>query len=189
MKRLESYLAEIGYWLALIFLWAGAGVLFALLVGTLGFDELQRLSAELWGTGIIYAFAAAFLLAGLYFLVLILRAHIQRGRLVKEGPAGQIQISPWAIKDLVGEILRREIGLGRFRVGLARSGEGIRIKVGAELGSGQSVVRTGEEIQRLLKERVEERIGVEVTEVEVFTRAIESAQRTERPPEEVEHHE
>lgn len=188
MRRLESYLAEIGYWLALIFLWAGAGALFALLVGTLGFDELQRLSAELWGTGVIYAFAAAFLLAGLYFLILILRAHIQRGRLVKEGPAGQIQISPWAIKELISEILRRELGLERFRVGLARSDAGLKIKVSAELGSGQSVVQIGEEIQRLLKERVEERIGVEVAEVEVFTRAIEPARRAEHP-EEVERHE
>jgi hypothetical protein len=162
MRRVESYLTEIGYWLALIFLWAGSGTLFAILVGVMGFDELERLSAELWGTGVIYAFAAAFLLAGLYFLVLILRAHIQRGRLVKEGPAGQIQISPWAIKDLVSEILRREVGLERFRVGLTRTGEGIKIRVSAELGSGQSVVRVGEEIQRLLKERVEERIGVEV---------------------------
>lgn len=183
MKRLESYLAEIGYWLALVFLWAGAGALFATLVGTLGFDDLQKLSERLWGTGVIYAFAAALLLAGLYFLVLILRAHIQRGRLVKEGPGGQIQISPWAIKDLVSEILRREVGLGRFRVGLARSGAGIRIKVSAELSSGQSVVRIGEEIQRLLKERVEERIGVEVAEVEVFTRAIEVARRTAHPEE------
>jgi len=177
MRRLESYLAEIGCWLALVFLWAGAGVLFALLVGTLDFDALERMSAELWGTGVIYAFAAAFLLAGLYFLILILRAHIQRGRLVKEGPAGQIQISPWAIKDLIGEILRREVGLERFRVGLARTSGGIKIRVSAQLGSGQSVVRIGEEVQRLLKERVEERIGVEVAEVEVFTRAIEVARR------------
>jgi len=183
MRKLESYLAEIGYWLALIFLWAGSGTLFAILVGAAGFDDLQQLNARLWGTGVIYAFAAALLLVGFYFLILILRAHIQRGRLVREGPGGQIQISPWAIKDLVREILKQEIGLGRFRVGLARVAEGLKIKVSAELGSGQSVVQIGEEIQRLVKERVEERIGVVVAEVEVFTRAIEIARRAERSKE------
>jgi uncharacterized alkaline shock family protein YloU len=103
--------------------------------------------------------------------------------LVKEGPGAQIQISPWAIKDLVREILKQEVGLGRFRVGLKRTPQGIRIKVSAELASSQSVVQVGEEIQRLLKERVEERIGVEVAEVEVFTRAIEIARRAEHPEE------
>lgn len=183
MRRLESYLVEIGYWLAWGFLWAEAATLFAILVGAIGFDDLQRLNTKLWGTGVIYAFASAFLLVGFYFLALILRTRVQRGRLVKEGPAGQIQISPWAIKDLAGEILQREAGLRRFRVGLMRVPDGIRIKVSAGLSSDQSVVRVGEEIQRLLKERVEERIGVEVVEVEVFTRAIA---RRPRPREEVE---
>jgi len=190
MRRLESYLAEIGYWLALVFLWAGAGTLFATLVGTMGFNDLERMSARLWGTGVIYAFAAAFLLTGLYFLVLILRAHIQRGRLVKEGPGGQIQISPWAIKDLVREILKQEVGLPRFRVRLARAPEGLKIRVSADLGGTQSVVQVGEKIQRLLKERVEERIGVGVAEVEVFTRAIGVVRQAQaEPPEEVEHNE
>jgi uncharacterized alkaline shock family protein YloU len=183
MRRLESYLAEVGYWLAWAFLWAGSGILFAILVGTLGFADLEQLTAKLWGIGVIYAFASVFLLLGLSVLVLILRVHIQRGRLVKEGPGGEIQISPGAIKDLVQEILRREVELPRFRVGLARAPEGIRIKVSADLGGTQSVVGVGEQIQRLLKERVEQHIGMEVAEVEVFTRAIALGRRAKHPEE------
>ncbi len=183
MRRLESYLAEVGYWLAWAFLWAGSAILFAILVGASGFDYLEQLNAKLWGTGVIYAFASVFLLVGLYFLVLILRTHIQRGRLVKEGPGGKIQISPGAIKDLVREILRQEVELPRFRVGLARAPEGIRIRVSADLSGAQSVVRVGEEIQRLLKQRVEEHIGMEVADVEVFTRAIALGRRAQHPEE------
>jgi uncharacterized alkaline shock family protein YloU len=180
MKRLESYLGEFSCWLAWIFLWCGSGSLIALLVRVIEFDDLQRLSTRLWGIGVIYAFAAAFFLAGSYFLILILRAHGRRGRLVRKGPVGQIEVSLWAIEGLVRQTLKQEIEFGRFRVRLTRtSPQGIRIRVKAELSGQQSVVRVSEEIQRLLKERVEERTGVEVAEVEVLVGGISLARRAE----------
>lgn len=180
MRRLGSYLGEVGCWLAWFFLWCGSGTLIALLVRVLGFDRLQRLSTRLWGVGLIYAFAAAFFLSGSYFLVLILKSHGRRGRLVREGPVGRIGISLWAIEGLVRETLKGEIASGRFRVRLMRtSPQAIRIRVKAELAGQQSVVRVSEEIQRLLKGRVEERTGVEVAEVEVLVGGISVARRAE----------
>ena len=171
-RPLESYLGEVGCWLALAFLWSGGGLLLAVLLGGLEFADLGRAMGSLWGVGLIYAFAAAHLLAGFYFLILIVLAHVRRGRIVREGVGGQIQVSPWAIRDLAREILRREVGLERFRVGLTRTLTGIKLRVEAELGREQSVSRVGEEVQRLLKEEVEERTGVEVAEVEVFIKGL-----------------
>lgn len=180
MKRLESYLGEASCWLAWLFLWCGSGVLISLLVRAIGFDHLQRLSAKLWGIGLIYAFGVAFFIIGSYFLILILKSHSRRGRLVRAGPVGQIGISLWAIEGLVRETLKQEIASGRFRVRLIRaSPQAIRIRVRAELAGQQSVVRVSEQIQRLLKERVEERTGVEVAEVEVLVGGIFLARRVE----------
>lgn len=173
MRRLESYFAESCYWLALVFLWAGSGALISLLMRLLSFDQLKWLANRLWGLGVVYAFAAAFFISGFYFLILALRAHTRRGRLVREGPVGQIQVSLWAIRGLVRQTLKQEVKDGRFNVELAQtSPQRIRIKVNAELSGQQSVVRVSEGLQRLLKERVEERTGVEVERVEVFVKGI-----------------
>ncbi|MGQ9477973.1 MAG: alkaline shock response membrane anchor protein AmaP [Candidatus Bipolaricaulia bacterium] len=173
MKRLESYFAEICYWLALLFLWAGSGALISLLMRLLSFDQLKWLSDRLWGVGVVYAFAAAFFISGFYFFILAFKAHARRGRLVREGPVGRIQIALWAIRGLVRQTLKQEVKDGRFHVELAQtSPQRIRIKVNAELSGQQSVVRVSEMIQRLLKERVEERTGVEVERVEVFIKGL-----------------
>ncbi|MCR4404781.1 MAG: alkaline shock response membrane anchor protein AmaP [Candidatus Acetothermia bacterium] len=182
MKRLESYLGEFGSWLAWLFLWCGSGALIAILVGRIEFPALQRVSTKLWGIGVFYAFAVAYFFAGCYFFILIIRAHGRRGQLVREGPIGEIQVSLWAIAGLVRQTLRQEMPAGRFRIKLTRLfPQAIKIRVRAELPGHQSVVRVSEEIQRLLKERVEERTGVEVEKVEVLVGGIFLARRAESP--------
>jgi len=175
MRRLGSYLVEIGYWVSVVFLWAGAGAIFALLVGLLRFAQLEAFIRKLWGAGLIYAFASIYLLVGLHYVGLILRVRAQRGWFVREGPSGQIRISPWAIRDLIGQVLRQEVGLPQFRVSLEHAPEGVKIKVSGGVASGQEVAEIGERVQRLLKERVEERIGVPVVEVTFLTRSVISS--------------
>lgn len=179
MRRLGSYLVEIGYWVSLVFLWAGAGAIFAILVGLLKFAQLEGFIRKLWGAGLIYAFASIYLLIGLHYIGLILRARAQRGWFVREGPSGQIRISPWAIRDLIGQVLRQEVGLQQFRVSLEHAQEGVKIRVSGGVTSGQEVAEVGERVQRLLKERVEERIGVPVVEVTFLTRSVISSTPTE----------
>lgn len=182
MKRSQEYIVEIGYWIALIFLLGGSAILFAILVGAIGFDYLAQISMKLWGAVLTYALASFFLLLGLYFMGLILRTHRRRSRFAKEGPRGQIQVSPFAIKEFIAEILKREIGLSRFRIGLDHVDDGVKIRVSVSLAMSHNVVEVGKRVQELLKERVEERIGVKVNEVELFTESIGQATPS-KPPE------
>jgi len=172
MKRWGNYLVEVGYWAIMAFLWAGAGAIFALLGGLLKGEALAGLTARLWGIGLLYAFAAVYLLAGLYFILLILRLHGQRGWFVREGPGGLIRISADAIRDLVRQTLREEVGLPRFHVRLAHVAGGVRVEVVAGLAPGQEVGATGERVQQLLRQRIEEQVGVPVAEVVFLTRSI-----------------
>ncbi len=176
MRRWGNYLVEVGYWLALAFLWAGAGALFALLCGLLKAEALAGLTARLWGIGLLYAFAAVYLLIGLYFILLALRLRGQRGWFVREGPGGLIRISSGAIRDLVRQTLQ-ELGLPRFQVKLAHTAGGVRVEVTAGLAPGQDVAATGERVQQLLRQRIEEQTGVPVAEVVFLTRSILARER------------
>ena len=172
MRHWGNYLVEVGYWIAVAFLWAGAGAIFALIGGLLKGEALAGLAARLWGIGLLYAFAATYLLVGLYLILLIIKLHGQRGWFVREGPGGLIRISAGAIRDLVRQTLRDEVGLPRFQVRLAHVAGGVRVEVVAGLAPGQEVAATGERVQQLLRQRIEEQIGVPVAEVAFLTRSI-----------------
>ncbi|MFC2095472.1 hypothetical protein ACFLSW_03425 [Candidatus Bipolaricaulota bacterium] len=93
-----------------------------------------------------------------------------------EGDWGRIELSPIAIKEYIAGILRRYIGLDRFRIVLRNQVDGVGITVRTTLSPEQRVTEVGERIQRELAEHVSDRTGVEVRGVTVLVRNIRASQ-------------
>lgn len=185
MKRFNEFLTELISWIVVLYLLGISLGLFALVIGLIWPEDLKTLAARAWWAPLIYALASASYLLAVYFIGLIWRAHRRRARIVRDGPGGPIRISPTALRNFIAEVLRRELGLSRFRLRLARTRKGMNVFVSISLSAEQGVVEIGKRIQELLKRRVEERIGVEVNGVEVFAKCIEAGpgeEREDQPP-------
>jgi uncharacterized alkaline shock family protein YloU len=83
------------------------------------------------------------------------------------------------LREFISGILRREIGIDRFRVRLQHMEDGIAIKVRTTLSPEEQVAEVGRRIQETLSQRVVERTGVEVREVSVLVDSISA--REEEP--------
>ena len=102
---------------------------------------------------------------------------------IVEGEWGRVEVSPTAVREFISGVLRKEIGIDRFRVFLRRRENGVAIRVRTALTPDQRVTDAGERIQRELTQQVADRTGVEVREVTVFVRSIR-AREVEREREE-----
>jgi uncharacterized alkaline shock family protein YloU len=169
-------LAELSYFVSFVYLVGISAVLFAISLDVLTPEEIKDFSLRGWWLPLIYALGSAALLLGVYFISLIWQA-IKRGRLIRAGPNGSIQIAPSAIRELIGGILKEELGVTNFKIGLSCEREGIRIRVKASLWGG-NVVEMGKQIQNILKGRVEEEVGVSVKEVKVLAQSIVRAKES-----------
>lgn len=168
MKRIQEYVAELSYWVALIFLLLSSAGLFALLFEAL---NAQDLATTPWGPVVLFVFGALALFLAVYFVVLILQAHSRRRRIERETRRGRIQISPFAIADFVSELLKRE-AIPKFKVHLEKAQDGIEVRVRATLPLRKNVIETAEHIQELLRSEIEGRIGLRVTKVEIFAQSL-----------------
>lgn len=187
MRRLQDYLIEVGYWLAALYLLAGAGGLFWLVFvrpRPSGLDLSWGLT--LWGTVGLYVAGSLALLLGLYFLQQIWSAHLRRRRFRHEGAGGPIEVSPLAIRDFIEALLAQEGDLLRHRILLGHAREGIDVTVNARLRLGVPVVETAQRLQRLLKEQVESRIGVRVHRVTVYAQSIGGLRPKAKEPDKLE---
>ncbi|OGF53853.1 MAG: hypothetical protein A2Z21_10425 [Candidatus Fraserbacteria bacterium RBG_16_55_9] len=169
MKRWASYLFEFCSWVAMLLLLGVAGVLFALLQGQIQSSVIQERPVPGYIVGVLFVFMA------IYFAVLIVRAHRQRRLITHVGVRGAIRISPQAVRDFIVRVLEEELGLPDCRVRLKPTSgkEGaLAVLVRAPLPLGQNILEVGQHVQETLKARVEERIGIPVEYVEVFTSSI-----------------
>lgn len=172
MKNLLSYLLETGFWLAAVSLVAVACFLFLFSFEVIDTLELKEFLATDAGDIIIYVVGSIVFLSGLYYLSVIWDINKRRRRFTKEGEKGQIHVSPYAIRDFVEKILADEEGLSDVQIKLAHAGEGVKIKVRADVKMGQNTYQLSRRLQKLLAEEVESAIGVVVSDVEIYTRSI-----------------
>jgi uncharacterized alkaline shock family protein YloU len=155
---------------------AALGIL-AILAGvrTLGDVAWAWLLQDGAGVALLIFIGAASLLVSAHFARLVLEERTRSLELLRDGEWGTISLAPGALRQFIGDLLRREIGLARFRVRL-RSGEGgLVIEIDTSLASTATITEVGERMQRIVAERVSRQVGVTVERVAVSIRSMRGA--------------
>ncbi|MFH1610065.1 MAG: hypothetical protein ABID40_05510 [Candidatus Bipolaricaulota bacterium] len=102
--------------------------------------------------------------AAVFVRVALARAAVRRA-LRRPGPKGMILITPETVRELAGILLREELGLHRFQVGIRAVGEGLALRVSLRLPPGEEIPALAERLQNLLAQEVSAKTGLEVPEV------------------------
>jgi len=157
-----GFLFALGLGVVLVLM--GTGVLAESTVAAAFTDTGWMILLILIGVGMLWI--------ALHFLLVLAEDRLNKVVCSRVGEWGRIDVSPVAVRELIGGILRDEIGLDRFRVFLRRRENGVAIRVRTALTPDQRVTDIGERIQRELTRHVVDRAGVEVHEVTVFVRSI-----------------
>jgi uncharacterized alkaline shock family protein YloU/energy-converting hydrogenase Eha subunit C len=162
-------------------LFAGGLGIVSILVGAgaISLGAVERFLDSAAGIGLLFGVGGVLLALALYFIRLIHQRQMAAARFSQEGEWGKIELSPYALREFISGILRREIGIDRFRVRLQHMEDGIAIKVRTTLSPEEQVAEVGRRIQETLSQRVVERTGVEVREVSVLVDSISA--REEEP--------
>jgi uncharacterized alkaline shock family protein YloU len=165
-------LLTILHYLAFLFT-LGLGVV-TILAGTevLPIGTVSAAFSETGWTILLILVGVGVLLIALRFLLVLAEDRLNGILYSRAGEYGRVEISPMAVREFIGGILREEIGIDRFRVFLRRRENGVAIRVRTALTPDQRVTDVGERIQRELTRHVADRTGVEVREVTVFVRSI-----------------
>ncbi len=169
------------HYLAFLFT-LGLGVV-TILAGT-GVLPIGTVSAAFSDTGwtvLLTLVGVGVLLVALHFLLVLADDRLNEVLYSRAGEYGRVEVSPTAVREFISGILRRDLGIDRFRVFLRRQENGVAIRVRTALTPDQRVTDVGERIQRELTRHVADRTGVEVREVTVFVRSIR-ARETEAAP-------
>jgi len=179
MRRLRV-LANAGAFL----LNAGLGVTLILGgVGVLSFGSLTGYLDRMPGTIFLILVGALFLLVAVRFVLALLEERANAVLFSQQGEWGRIELSPHAVKEFISDILRSNVGIDGFRIGLKHKGEGVGIVVHTTLSPEQRVTDIGLRIQRELVQHVTDRTGVDVQEVSVLVRNIRpSEERAQEAP-------
>ncbi len=160
------------HYLAFLFT-LGLGVV-TILAGT-GVLPIGTVSAAFSDTGwtvLLTLVGVGVLLVALHFLLVLADDRLNEVLYSRAGEYGRVEVSPTAVREFISGILRRDLGIDRFRVFLRRQENGVAIRVRTALTPDQRVTDVGERIQRELTRHVADRTGVEVREVTVFVRSI-----------------
>lgn len=183
MRRIGEEILELCYWLQFLFLLLVFWALLTFIFDLAGLNELKWIAAQPWKNVLLYLLAALSLIACLHFLLLILRARKLRGMMRESSPAGEVRVSPGALKKLIREALA-EMSLEGVRLRLRPGRKGLKIIV--ELRKARpGLLDTASELQRLLKKRVEFGAGIKVNRVEVHARSLQGEAGEPPVPEEV----
>lgn len=168
---------------------AGAGIISILFsAGTLSLTSAQQFLGTTAGKAILYAFGGVLLAVSVHFASLFHRGHRQLARFTQDGEWGRIEISPHALRELVSEIMRDEVGIDRFQVRLRHMGDGLSIGITTTLLPEDGVAEIGQRIQETLSRRVAERTGVEVREVSVLVSNVHVHEEEPHMPEKENEH-
>ncbi len=168
---------------------AGMGVISILFsTGTLSLAAAQEFLGTLTGRVILYALGGILLGVGFYFWALFHRGRAHLARFAQDGEWGKIELSPYALRELVSGVMKDEIGIDRFQVHLRHMGDGIAIRITTTLLPEDRVAEIGKRIQETLSKRVAERTGVEVREVSVLVNSIHAHEEEPSDSEEENEH-
>jgi len=160
------------HYLAFLFT-LGLGVT-TILTGT-GVLTVSTVSAAFSSAGwtiLLVLLGVGILFIALHFLLVLAEDRLNEVLYSRAGEWGRVEVSPRAVREFISGILRKDIGIDRFRVFLRRHENGVAIRVRTALTPDQRVTDVGERIQRELTRHVADRTGVEVCEVTVFVRSI-----------------
>ena len=188
MGNLRDRFIQVSYFLlALLWLLIAAGFV-GYAFGFYPSYDIQAFLSGQAGTLLLYGIGALAGLVGLYFLRKLIVSYRLHRTFVHESDFGDIHISHYAVKELTSEILREDFALKSFRTKLTQSTDGISIEVNAKIGSKADIGELGEKVQKVLREKIHERTGLEVGRVDFYTRGVEGPKKEElnREPEESE---
>ncbi|MBI1743597.1 alkaline shock response membrane anchor protein AmaP [Candidatus Acetothermia bacterium] len=136
-----------------------------------------------WIVPLLAVIAAMSLLIGFFFLSKVIILHRERQRIVHEGSRGYIHISLTAIRSFIERLLINEFGLRKFRVFLHQTAQGLDVRIRATVPVGRNVLQTGERMQQIVQERVEEKLGVKVKQIEIVAQGVVGEGETEEDEE------
>ena len=197
MRRATEYFVEFLCWIAFVYsmvlVVVAADSLYAIVVNDhtdtrqkfyavlqdlipLNWDWLHWLREWLnQGMGLIlFVMGAMSFLIGLFFLSKIILLHRERKRIVHAASRGHIKISIAAIRSFIERLLIHEFGLRKFRILIYQTKEGLDMLIRATIPVGRNVLQTGERMQKLIQERVEDRLGVKVKNIEIVALGVVS---------------
>ncbi len=155
----------------------------AILTGTgiVPLASINAFFATAGGMAFLLGIGSVLIVVGAYFLIALYRVQAAAARFAQNGTRGRIELSPVALREFISVILRREIGVDRFRVKLRHMEDGIGIQVETTLSADQQVAAVSRGIQDTLASRVEERTGVVVHDVSVLVRSIRTPEAVDEP--------
>ena len=140
--------------------------------GVLSVGSVAAAFSDAGWTILLVLLGVGTLLIALHFVLVLADDRRNQVLYSRAGELGRVEVSPTAVREFINGILRKEIGIDRFRVLLRRREDGVAIRVRTALTPDQRVTDAGERIQRELTRHVADRTGVEVREVTVFVRSI-----------------
>lgn len=169
-------------WLAIIWTLVAAGFV-AYAFGFFSNYDIGSFLHSRIGIFLFYGMGSISALVGLYFLRSFIVGYRRSKSFVQKSEFGDIQISSYAVKELIYEILKNELGLPSFKTNLAQSTDGIHISVKAKVESKSDIGRLGNEVQNVLREKINERTGLTVGRVDFYTQGVKSEETTEEDTE------
>lgn len=125
------------------------------------------------GKATLYALGALLVAISMHYALLFFRGRARLAHFSQDGQWGKIELSPYALRELVSGIMREEIGIERFKAKLGHLDNGLSIKITTTLSPEDKVAEIGQRIQDTLSARVTERTGVEVNQVSVLVSSIQ----------------
>ena len=177
---MSPFLLAVAAFMGIITVGAGiASILFS--AGTISVFSAAQFFTTLTGKSILYVFGGLLIAVGLHYAALFYRGRMQMVRFSQEGTWGRIELSPYALRELVSGIMKDEIGIDRFQVQLGHMDEGLSIRITTTLSPEDKVAEIGERIQETLARLVAERTGVDVREVSVLVNSIHPQDSGESP--------
>ncbi len=130
------------------------------------------------GVLLFYGMGSISAVVGFYFTRSFIVLFRRNKSFVQESEFGDINISSYAVRDLVYEILKNELELPSFTTTLSQSHDGIHISIRAKVESKSDIGKLGEEVQNVLRKEIHERTGLTVGKVDFYTRGVESERET-----------
>ncbi|MBS3788916.1 alkaline shock response membrane anchor protein AmaP [Candidatus Bipolaricaulota bacterium] len=176
MKILKDRFLQISYVvLTLIWLAIAAGFI-GYAFGFYAHFDIQSFLADRAGNLLLYGIGALAALTGLYFFRKLVISYRLLLTFVHESELGDIHISHNAVKELTSEILKKNFNLSSFRTTLSQSTDGVHIEVRAKVGSNSDIGELGEEVQEILRHKIQEKTGLTVGRVDFYTRGVKSSE-------------
>jgi uncharacterized alkaline shock family protein YloU len=152
--------------------------------GVISFASITPYLDRVPGTIFLILIGVVLVLSAVRFLIASARERESTGVFSRESEGGEIALTSFAVREFIRGILRDELGLDQFRVGLERREDGVAITVKIALSHEQSVTEVGQRIQSVLAREVPGRTGVGVAGVSILVRGIRALGKS-RPTGEV----